>query len=54
MREKHLTEAIRCSLENFGSFSHTDKEDGDTARNVSVIPLYAVSQIIKITTLDRM
>lgn len=54
MREKHLTEAIRCSLENFGSFSHTDKEDGDTARNVSVIPLYAVSQIIKITTSDRM
>lgn len=53
MREKHLTEAIRCSLENFGSFSHTDKEDGDTARNVSVIPLYAVSQIIKITTSDR-
>ena len=53
MREKHLTEAIRCSLENFGSFSHTDKEDGDTARNVSVIPLYAVLQIIKITTSDR-
>ena len=24
MREKHLTEAIRCSLENFGSLSHTD------------------------------
>lgn len=38
MREKHLTEAIRCSLENFGSFSHTDKEDRDTARHVSVIP----------------
>ena len=54
MREKHLTEAIRCSLENFGSFSHTDKEDRDTARHVSVIPLYAVSQIIKITTSDRM
>ena len=53
MREKHLTEAIRCSLENFGSFSHTDKEDRDTARHVSVIPLYAVSQIIKITTSDR-
>ena len=53
MREKHLTEAIRCSLENFGSFSHSDKEDGDTARHVSVIPLYAVSQIIKITTSDR-
>ena len=22
MREKHLTEAVRCSLENFGSFEY--------------------------------
>ena len=34
-------------------FGSHDKEDGDTARHVSVIPLYAVSQIIKITTSDR-
>lgn len=46
MRDKHLTEAVRCSLENFGEFSYTDKEDNDTIRHVSIYPLYAVSQII--------
>ena len=51
MREKHLSEAIRCSLENFGEFSYTDKEDAAAVRHVSVFPLYAVSQIIKSTTI---
>ena len=50
MREKHITEAIRCSLENFGEFSYIDKEDADNVRHVSVFPLYAVSQIIRSTT----
>ncbi|WP_373174270.1 hypothetical protein [Prevotella merdae] len=50
MREKHITEAVRCSLENFGDFSYTDKEDADTVRHVNVFPLYAVSQIIRSTT----
>ena len=50
MREKHITEAIRCSLKNFGEFSYIDKEDADNVRHVSVFPLYAVSQIIKSTT----
>lgn len=54
MREKHITEAIRCSLENFGEFCYTDKEDQDTVRHVSVFPLYAVSQIIKSTTSNTM
>ena len=54
MREKHITEAIRCSLENFGEFCYTDKEDQDTIRHVSVFPLYAVSQIIKSTTSNTM
>lgn len=54
MREKHITEAIRCSLENFGEFCYTDKEDKDTVRHVSVFPLYAVSQIIKSTTSNTM
>ena len=48
MRDKHLTEAVRCSLENFGKFSYTDKEDTDTVRHVSIYPLYAVSQIINV------
>ena len=50
MREKHITEAVRCSLENFGEFSYTDKEDADAVRHVNVFPLYAVSQIIRSTT----
>lgn len=54
MREKHITEAIHCSLENFGEFCYTDKEDKDTVRHVSVFPLYAVSQIIKSTTSNTM
>jgi len=41
MREKHLTEAIRCSLENFGEFEYVDKEDQDTVRHVRILPLYA-------------
>ena len=45
MRDKHLTEAVRCSLENFGEFTYIDKEDSDTVRHVSIYPLYAVSQI---------
>lgn len=50
MREKHITKAVRCSLENFGEFSYTDKEDADAVRHVNVFPLYAVSQIIRSTT----
>ena len=50
MREKHITEAVRCSLENFGEFGYIDKEDADTVRHVNVFPLYAVSQIIRSTT----
>ncbi len=43
MREKHLTQAVRCSLENFGEFEYTDKEDGDAVRHVRILPLYAMS-----------
>ena len=45
MREKKLTEAVRCSLENFGSFDYTDNEAGDTVRHVYICPLYAVSMM---------
>lgn len=49
MRDKHPAEAIRCSLENFGEFTHIDKEDNDATRHVNIYPLYAVSQIISIS-----
>ncbi len=45
MREKHLMQAVRCSLENFGEFEYIDKEDGDAVRHVRILPLYAMSQL---------
>ena len=42
MREKKLTEAFRCSLENFGEFDYIDKEDNDAIRHVTILPLYAL------------
>ena len=45
MREKHLTEAVRCSLENFGSLKYIDKEDNNAVRHVRICPLYAISSL---------
>lgn len=45
MREKQLGIAVRCSLENFGSFDYLDPEADNTRRQVSVCPLYAISQM---------
>lgn len=45
MREKKLTRAVRCSLENFGSFDYTDDKADGATRHVTICPLYAVSQI---------
>ena len=46
MREKHLTEAVRCSLENFGSFEYIDKDDNNAVRHVRICPLYAISSLL--------
>lgn len=45
MREKKLTQAIRCSLENFGSFDYTDVKSDNVVRHVTICPLYALSQM---------
>ena len=45
MREKHLTQAVRCSLENFGSFDYIDKADDNAVRHVRICPLYAISRL---------
>lgn len=45
MRDKNLTQAVRCSLENFGQFDYTDPKSGNEVRHVTIIPLYAVSQM---------
>lgn len=45
MREKKLTSAIRCSLENFSIFEYIDKEALDAVRTVDICPIYAISNI---------
>ena len=45
MREKHLTQAVRTSLENFGSFDYVDAQDNNAVRHVTIVPLYALSRI---------
>lgn len=45
MREKNLTRAIRCSLENFSSFDYTDTKSDNAIRHVLICPLYAISQM---------
>ena len=47
MRDKHLTSAVRCSLENFGEIIQTDTADNDTERYVKIYPLYAISMLEK-------
>ncbi len=46
MREKGLSSAIRCSLENFNRFEYIDTEASGAVRKVEVCPLYAISNII--------
>lgn len=45
MREKRLTEAIRCSLENFGEFTYTDPQADNAKRHITIIPLYALDNL---------
>ena len=45
MREKNLSAAIRCSLENFGKFDYTDKLADNAVRHVTICPLYAISRL---------
>lgn len=45
MRDKQLTEAVRCSLENFGMFDYTDSKAANATRHVTIVPLYAISQL---------
>ena len=45
LRERKLTNAIRCSLENFGAFDYQDPEVSGAIRHVQICPLYAISQM---------
>jgi len=48
MNEKHLDNAVRCSLENYGSFDATDAADNNAVRHIQICPLFAISQLSKI------
>ena len=45
MRQKHLTDAVRCSLENFSLLENHDKQDSDALSSIQIIPLYAISTL---------
>lgn len=45
MREKRLTEAIRCSFENFGEFTYIDPQADNAERHITIIPLYALDNL---------
>lgn len=45
MREKRLTEATRCSFENFGEFTYTDPQADNAKRHITIIPLYALDNL---------
>lgn len=49
MRQKHLTEAIRCSLENFSMLENHDNQEQGTVRSIRIIPLYAISNLYDTT-----
>jgi predicted AAA+ superfamily ATPase len=46
MRERRLSQAIRCSLENFGQFDYTDDKADGALRHVCIFPLYAIQLVI--------
>lgn len=43
MGEKNLNTAVRCSLENFGTFDHTDSSGAK--RHVIICPLFSISAL---------
>jgi len=47
MGDKKLTQAVRCSLENFGQFDHVEAKAENAIRHVTIVPLYAISQLQK-------
>lgn len=54
MRDRLLTSAIRCSLENFGCFEYLDKYENAKGevltekRTVGICPLFAISQLTEV------
>ena len=47
MHNKHLTDAIRCSLENFALLESCDKKADDAVRRIQILPLYTISNLFQ-------
>ena len=47
MRNKHLNDAYRYSLENFALLENQDAQDDNAVRRIAVTPLYAISNLCK-------
>lgn len=47
MHDKHLTNAIRISIENFGEFDYVDTEDANAIRHVLILPIYAIKMLFE-------
>ena len=47
MHNKHLTDAIRCSLENFALLESCDKKADDAVHRIQILPLYAISNLFQ-------
>lgn len=45
MRTKDVSQAYRCSLENFGKYDYIDAQASGAARHITICPLYAMSQL---------
>ncbi len=54
MRQKHLTDATRCSLENFAELEYIDKKDNDAVRHVQICPLFAISNLYSSTSAKQL
>ena len=46
MRERKLSQALRCSVENFGELDYIDGRADGAVRHVRIFPLYAIRVFI--------
>lgn len=45
MNKKHITNAARISMENFGMFTRIDADDNNAERRINIYPLYAIRAV---------
>ena len=45
MHNRHLTDGLRCSLENFSLIENVDNKDNNALRCIQILPLFAISNL---------